>query len=88
MIPAVVPGIVAGMAGDLGERQGAPAVAAQAVGFEPVAVLEQTGEGAEEDHARVAPTAALVGRQTIRPTVSEFLTCCGTESPVRSPAIR
>jgi len=25
MIPAVVPGIVAGMAGDLGERQGAPA---------------------------------------------------------------
>ena len=29
-----------------------PAVAAQAVGVEPVAVLEQAGEGAEVDHAR------------------------------------
>jgi hypothetical protein len=29
-----------------------PAVAARALGVEPVAVLEQTGEGAEVDHAR------------------------------------
>jgi hypothetical protein len=29
-----------------------PAVVAQAVGVKPVAVLEQAGEGAEEDHAR------------------------------------
>ena len=36
---------------EFGERQHAPAVAPRAVGVEPVAVLEQAGEGAEVDHA-------------------------------------
>lgn len=44
-----------------------PAVASRAVGVEPVAVLEQAGEGAEVDHrARVAPVRARAVRLEVR----------------------
>jgi hypothetical protein len=35
---------------DFGEQQFSPAVAARAVGVEPVEVFEQAGEGVEVDH--------------------------------------
>ena len=43
-----------------------------------MAVLEQSGEGAEVDHAMsVAPTAAHIASGTSRSKASEFLTCRG-----------
>ena len=72
-----------------GQVEFRPAVARLAVGAEPVAVLEQAGEGAEVDHGiRVTPTEAHRVSRTTLSVVSGFITYCGAGRPRLVPPDR